>query len=162
MKKSKLIYSVILFLIFSLLIIVKFTNITFQIIDQLNRTELNKFSFILILSLIISLLILLIFEKRLDFWSIFNFSWIMLVVFVTNCFLISNYDYKIIDYSLSKKITDFKVETYYDQSWKITRITYEKDTLYNSQNSKTQKIYSGDYNLNKSRFQEYYYLTKKN
>lgn len=161
MKRRKFICTIIIMLIISALCVVKLSSVNFLVVDQMQRTELNKFPFIIILSIIISLTIIYLIEKRFDFWSIFNFSWLTIFVFALNYIIISYYDYKIIDFSLSRNITNYKIEKYNDDSWIITRIIYEKDTLYTYQNPKTQIVYSGDYNLNKSRFQKFYYLTKK-
>ena len=161
MKRRKFICTIIIILIISALCAVKLSSVNFLVVDQMQRTELNKFPFIVIFSIIISLTIIFLIEKRFDFWSVFNFSWLTIIVFALNYIIISSYDYKIIDFSLSRNITNYKIEKYNDDSWIITRFIYEKDTLYTYKNPKTQIVYSGDYNLNKSRFQKFYYVTKK-
>lgn len=108
MKRRKFICTIIIMLIISALCVVKLSSVNFLGVDQMQRTELNKFPFIVIFSIIISLTIIFLIEKRFDFWSVFNFSWLTIIVFALNYIIISSYDYKIIDFSLSRNIKELQ------------------------------------------------------
>ena len=161
MKRKKIILILLLVLVIFGIAFLRLRDFSFLNLDGPDRVTLNNFPFIVILSLIISTLLILIFENRLDFWTLFNFSWVLVLVFIF-CQILITYDYYMVfDYTFSDKITNYKMEKYDDESSKITRFIVDSDTLYHYQNSKTQKIYEGEFNLYKSKFQKFYYLTKK-
>lgn len=123
------------------------------------KLELNKIPFVAMVNLIVSLLVIIFFERRLDFWTVFNFAWVFVAVFIFNLIFISYHDYKRVDYLFSEKVENFKIVKFEEEKFNInTQFIIDKYTLHYNQNRKIKTIYDGGYNLYKSRFQKYYYL----
>ena len=157
MKKNKLFYWILLISVILFFIILKFWKIEFEYIYQLNITEANKLPFVIISSVVISILIFLTIKKRINFWSILLFLFLTFGIFTLNYIIITENDYKKFDFLISKKIENGKFEKYNDEGKNITQITNEMDTLFYHK----YPIHEDEYNLTKSRFKKLYYLTKK-
>lgn len=163
MLKRKTVCLVILFLIMLLLIWTKYVDFDSFWIHVNHRTlALNEMPFKIIISLIISFLLISIFEKDYDYWSLFNFSWIAILVLLVNHYFISYYDYRTLDYFCSEEIKDFETKKYTDKfGWVNNDFIIKKDTINLAQNPSVDSVYEGDFKIYKSRFQKYYYLTRK-
>ena len=157
MRKIKLFSWILLASIIAVIFYLKLTKIDFVYIYQENISEISKFPFVLIVSIIISLIILLITNKKFDFWSILIFPFLTLGVFLFNYIIISEVDYKKFDYLFSQEIEKSKFEKYDDEGKDITQITFKNDTLFLHK----YPIDVNQYTLNKSRLNKYYYLTRK-
>ena len=135
----------------------KLINIEFEYIYQEKIPEINKLSFVLILSIIISHLIILITSNKYDYRNLIKLPFLTIGIFIINYIIISEYDYKKFDYLISKKIEKINFEKYNDEGKNITKISNEKDTLFYHR----YPIIEGEYNFYKSRLNKYYYLIKK-
>lgn len=160
MKRLKIkAFAFILFiLVLFLLTLLKLNFVDALYFYSNERFELNKIPFVAGVSLILTLLLILFFEKRFDFWTGFNFAWVFGLVFLFNLVFITYHDYKVLDYFFAEKLHRYKVDKFNEESWIDTRFIIDQDTLYYDQNEKMKKIYDGDYDVFKSRFQKYYYL----
>lgn len=149
---------------FFILILFFLTLLKLSSLDDLyfysaEKLKLNKIPFVAMVSFIVSLLVIIFFERRLDSWTAFNFAWIFVAVFIFNLIFISYHDYKRVDYLFSEKVENFKIVKYEEEKFNInTQFIIGQDTLHYNQNRKIKTIYDGGYNLYKSRFQKYYYL----
>lgn len=161
MKIKKIILILLSLLVIFGIAFLKLRDFNFLNLDNPDRVALNKFPFVVILSLIIATILIFVFEKRLDFWTFFNFSWVSVLAFIFCQIFITDDDYTVFDYTFSEKISNYKTERYNDEGYKNIRFIVDSDTLFHYQNPKTQKIYEGEFNLCKSKFQKFYYLTKK-
>ena len=157
MRKIKLFYWILLVSIIAVIFYLKLTKIDFVYIYQENITEISKFSFVVILSILISLLFLCITNRKLDYWNLLIFPFLSIVVFLFNYIIISETDYKKFDYLFSEEIEKGKFEKYNDKGKDITQITFNNDTLFLHK----YPIDVNQYTLKKSRLNKYYYLTKK-
>lgn len=163
MTKKKTLSIIILVLIILLLVGTKYVDFdSFWIHVNHHKLVLNDTPFKIIISLIISFLLVSIFEKDYDYWTLFNFSWIAILVLLINHYFISYYDYRVLDYFCSKEIKDFETKKYVDKfGWVNNDFIVKTDTINVAQNPSVNSIYEGSFKIYKSRFQKYYYLTKK-
>ncbi|WP_373710047.1 hypothetical protein [Kaistella sp.] len=93
---------------FFILILFFLTLLKLSSLDDLyfysaEKLELNKMPFVAMVSLIVSLLVIIFFERRLGFWTVFNFAWIFVTVFIFNLIFISYHDYNRVDYLFLKR-----------------------------------------------------------
>lgn len=103
------------------------------------KLELNKMPFVDMVSFIVSLLVIIFFERRLDFWTVFNFAWIFVAVFIFNLIFICYHDYKRVDYLFSEKLENFKTLKYEEEKFNInTQFIIGQDTLHYNQKAKNQ------------------------
>lgn len=93
----------------------KLRDFNFLNLDNPDRVTLNKFPFVVILSLIIAIILIFVIEKRLDFWTFFNFSWVSVLAFIFCQIFITDDDYTVFDYTFSEKISNHKTERYDDE-----------------------------------------------
>ena len=125
---------------------------------SMEKLSLNKTPFVLIVSVILSGFVILFFEKRFDFWTLFNFGWVFILFFIFNLYFIQERGYELVDYFFADKVQNFKIEKSTEDGWLNTQFVIDQDTLYYNQIKEWEGFYNGEYNLYKSRFQTYYYL----
>ena len=121
----------------------------------MEKLSLNKTPFVLIVSVILSGFVILFFEKRFDFWTLFNFGWVFILFFIFNLYFIQERDYELVDYFFADKVQNFKIEKSTEDGWLNTKFVIDQNTLYYNQIKEWEGFYNEDYILNKSRFQTY-------
>ena len=142
------------------IILLKSLSFPFERITLPEKMALDKLPFLVIVSTVISYLLTIVFTKKTSVWILLYFVGFFSIVFPINLIFISYYDYAKIDFLLSEKSINFKEIKEEDDAWKIRKFIIKKDTIYKTDNINWSEIYDGDYTLSKSRFQEYYYVTK--
>jgi hypothetical protein len=153
----------VLILILVLLAFVNFNS--FDLLPSMPYFKLeNQFPIFLISSLILSVLILLVIEKKHDFFSLFNFMWVFLISFFL-CRIFFNYsNVRKLDYLFSKEITEYKLEQIKEghrSQFHVFKFDLEnKDRVYYSLNLDWEEIYTGEFKLYKSKFTNAYFLRK--
>ncbi len=158
-KKKKYLFVILAILVLFLVYI--------KIVDDLFYT-FNNLMFIsyplkIVITLIFSVLIFGIVEKKIIILSVFNFVFIFITVFIISHLLIKKMDLKTIDYMLSRQVHFTKHTEYIDKNgWHINVFTTNEKTLYFNQNPRWERVLKiENYTIYKSNFQEYYYLSLK-
>ena len=160
MKRKNIILIAILILTVSFLTILKFVDFLTLPIHIYNEIkELNETPFVIMMSLLIAILIISIIEKRMDFWTVFNFSWVFTLILLVNHYFITYSDYRAFDFYLSKRNENVKLKRYSDDSgWINNEFIVESDTIHLGQNPSINKTQNQHFKIYRSRFQKYYYL----
>lgn len=154
-KIALILFAVILFL-YAILMVVQFD---FLVIVPNYRYV--KLYWVLSLTIILSILLLIIIEKKYDFFTIFNLMWIPLFIGIFIGLSFTPYTLRKLDYIFSKEVKKFNVEYYQDGNlWHIHKISHQSDTIYYNQNESWEDIYKGKFKLYKSRFVDAYHLKK--
>ena len=159
MSKIKSISLITIFYV-ALIIILKRIQLPIENISLPEEMNTNKLPFVITISILFIVLLSILFKKKLNIWSILEMSGILILLIPLNLIIISKSDYQKIDFLLSSKVKNFSEKSYNDGHWKITEFISKKDTIYKKQNPNWVKIYNGKYNLYKSNFHNYLYLTK--
>lgn len=149
----------LLLLIIILLTIIKIWNPEILLASPMYRVR--EIYSILILSSLLTILLLMIIENKLDFFSVFNIMWIFPCLIFINSFTFNSYDFEKLDYLFSANVEDFELENYKEGGWTVSRIKVENDTIYFSQNPSFDEVYTGKYKVYKSRFTNHFHLTKE-
>ena len=157
-KKIALIFlsSIVLVTVF-----LKFIDFDLLPISQKND-DFNRLLFLGTYSILFTILVIILIEKRIDFFTIFHFMWIFPITLLISNFIISNYDIEKLDYLFSRKIENFTNKKYVDESgWTINEFTLKNEIFYFSQNPSWGEIYNGDFKIYKSFFSNRYFLLKQ-
>lgn len=122
----------------------------------------DKFYWVLLLSIIFTLLFLLTIEKIQDFFSVFNFMWIFLMFSIIIGYTLKPYTIEKLDYLFAKEINNYQMEQYKDEyDWITYRFEFgNKDHIYHSINPSWEEIFSGNFKVYKSIFTNAYFLRK--
>lgn len=154
-KIALILFAVILFL-YAILMVVQFD---FLVIVPNYRYV--KLYWVLSLTIILSILLLIIIEKKYDFFTIFNILWIPLFIGIFIGLSFTPYTLRKLDFIFSKEVKDFKVEYYKEAKfWHVRKFTHQNNSLYFNQHENWDDIYKGKFKLFKSRFVDAYHLRK--
>ena len=139
------------------------TEYVFKSNNLQNEKEIKSYPLKIVITLIFSVLIFGIVEKKIIILSVFNFVFIFITVFIISHLLIKKMDLKTIDYMLSRQVHFTKHTEYIDKNgWHINVFTTNEKTLYFNQNPRWERVLKiENYTIYKSNFQEYYYLSLK-
>ena len=159
MSRNKSLFLLTILYVAAIVILKRFELPTEQIVLP-EYMDTNKLPFIVVISLLFIVLILILFKKKLNIWTVLEMGGILLLLIPLNLIFISKKDYQKIDFLMSSKVSNFQERSFPDGRLKITEIITESDTIYKNQNPNWVKIYDGKYNLYQSTFHNYLYLTK--
>ena len=124
--------------------------------------DFNRLLFLGTYSILFTILVIILIEKRIDFFTIFHFMWIFPLILLISNFTINNYDIEKLDYIFSHEVENFTNEKYVDESgWTINEFTLKNEIFYFSQNPSWGEIYNGDFKIYKSFFSNRYFLLKQ-
>lgn len=154
-KIALILFAVILFL-YAILMVVQFD---FLVIVPNYRYV--KLYWVLSLTIILSILLLIIIEKKYDFFTIFNILWIPLFIGIFIGLSFTPYTLRKLDFIFSKKVNDYNVEYFSeDRYFHVHKFIYKNDDLYYYEDERWDDIYKGKFKLYKSRFVDAYHLRK--
>ena len=157
---KRIIAAIILGIFISIYGVLKILDIDF--LDVQPRYYKSVSFYLIAFSLTITILLLLLIEKKQDFFSIFNFMWLFpLTAFILWLF-ISPIEIAKLDFLFAKRIKEYHITKYKDGGWNVNRVEVGTDTFYFVQNTGYESLIdSKDIIVYKSRFKKYYHLIRR-
>ena len=158
MKKLtiKIISYSLLCIFLGLILLAKFYPISLLPIHP--YVEIN-YGHYLLYSLIISVLIVILIAKKLDFLSVFIFMPLFIGIGILSFMFMNDNDFYKMDYFFSKKV-NFQQKTFLDNGWTLNRFEVGEDYMVYAQNPSFDKIYTGSFQVYKSVLSQKYYVVK--